>query len=97
MYAEEAMYKVARQEFREQMEHKKNTKRCKEAFKEAEAKLKHCKKEKKRIEAVVMAQHSAKAYTLSQLGGGKKTAAPKTTKSRGSKYWTGFVPSERSP
>ena len=77
LHAEEASYKAARQEFREYMEHKKSMKRLQEKITEAQALLRHCKKEKRRVEAVVMVLHAAKAYALSQLGDGKKNGGTK--------------------
>ena len=74
------------------MEHKKETQRAAAALKEAQAKLKHTKREQKKTEAVVAAMFAAIGYTIYQLGHGKRTEASRSIKRTGSTYWTGFAP-----
>ena len=71
--AEEATFRISRMQHQEKMMLKKEKEAAMRALKEADAKLKKAKKDRRHEEKVAEAIVSAKAFTLTQLGQGKKS------------------------
>ena len=72
LQAEEATFRIARMQHQEKMTLKKEKEAAIRALKEADASLKQATKDRRRDEKVAMAMVAAKAFTLPQLGQGRK-------------------------
>ena len=88
--AEEATFRIKRIQHQEQMTLRREKTAAMLALKEADASLKKARKDQKRVEKATAAMASAKAFTLTQLGQGKRMVAFRQTRSTVPKYSIGF-------